>query len=152
MASPIKTWTSVLIVIVICWALAYNATQIIGMTKGLANDDTGLLKTAHDGIETDLEGGLPGSGTVCLLFGIACLAVAFNKHEKPHMSSSQKSCLIVVGILLFVQFLTHLIPFIEQKVMTDPTAIVVTILSLSGFRVLLSAAVVGCGAYLMHNN
>jgi hypothetical protein len=156
MASPIKTWMSVIVGIAIAYFLFYNITQIADNARALENPmGSGLgpnpLAVAAS-VQADWYIGMGGTGILLVLYGIACLSIFLNKHEQPTLSKSQRTCFIMVGVLLLISFLTSSMAFVELVAAKRPEAVLITSLVLASFRFLLLGGIVGCGVHAIKNN
>jgi membrane-associated HD superfamily phosphohydrolase len=148
-----KTWTSVLLVLVICWALFFNISLIVESADLIENKSRSKIGGLGIVAGSELIVGLIGTGTVLLFFIIACLAIFLNKHERPNMDKSQKACYISMGVLLGISLLTHLQILITRNLKSgDLTSTFTLTIVVSALRLLIAGAVVGCGVHAIKNN
>ena len=155
MASPTKTFVSIILGIVVVYYLYYSTTQIVDASRGLENKGGPKSLWAAGLIECDIWLGTIGGGALLALYAIACLAIFLNKKEKPHFYKGQLICFILIGVFLALAFTSSAMAFVEQAVDTpfgNPDTIFIATMALSCFRLLLGGAIVGCGIHSLKHD
>jgi hypothetical protein len=155
MASPIKTWTSVLLGIAVAYFLFFNIAQIVDNAKMLSQTQ-GIVNMATEAamdMETEIAMGMTGTGVLIALYIVATLAIFLNK-EKPVLTKSQLTCYIMMGVMLLIAFLTSAMALVELygHVVGKPKTVFIVTLAMAAFRLLLLGGILGCGVHAIRNN
>ena len=112
MASPTRTWTSLIIGLAIAYFLFYNIAQIVDCARAFENP---IISNEPDpmaaavSMETDWYLGMIGTGVLMLIYVIACLSIFLNKHEKPVFLKISKNVLYYgwSPLTYFIYFFIH---------------------------------------------
>lgn len=155
MASPTKTWISVILGITVAYFLYYNIAQIVDAAKALDNRGGPKPLWVAGLIDADIMVGLIGTGVLLALYAIASLVIFLNKHEKPQFHRGQLICYILIGVFLLLSFASSCMAFVEKAAINsfhNPDGTLITTIVLSSFRLLLAGGIVGCGVHALKHD
>lgn len=153
MASPTRTWTSILLALVIVYFLFLNLTQLFDLGRALTSPIASKMMGIAQSTDADKYLGLPGIGALLLLYGIAAMSMFLNKQEKPNFTRSQLIAFIMIGVLLGVAFLSCAMAFVETHLKNPkPEGVLIAEMVLAGFRLLVMGGIIGCSVHVLKNN
>lgn len=156
MASPAKTWISVILGIVVAYFLYYNVSQIVDVAKALDNDGAQKLMWANGVAECEMWVGMVGTGTLVVMFVIAAMVIFLNKQEPhPFHTQSQFACFIAVGALLGVSLISSAMVLVEKspsRPFGDTNTVLIITLAMASLRLLIGGAIVGCGIHALQHD
>ena len=156
MASPAKTWISVILGIIVAYFLYYNVSQIVDAAKALDTDGAQKLVWANGVAECDMWVGMIGTGTLIFLFAIASMVIFLNKHEPhPFHYRSQLACFIAMGALLGVSLISSAMVFVEKspsRPFGNTNTVLIIALAMASLRLFIGGAIVGCGIHALRHD
>ena len=150
MASPLKTWTSVFLILVACWAVAFNCLQFYTVTESHLNPNFVPSVAAATVGKQEVLPGLVGTGILILFLAISALVVFTHRHERPRFRRSQMVCYVLVWVGLVLTAALHLVGWAIAQDRTHPKLTLNLNLALSSLRILIGGAIVGCGVHALH--
>jgi hypothetical protein len=153
MASPLKSWISVLLGILAVYALYYNVAQIVDASRALRDEKGPLSLRAAHLAECDIYVGLIGTGALIAIYLLATLVLFLHKRERPHLDKGQTICYAMIGVLLALSFVSSSMAFVEDLHKSSPKNHMIDItLVLSCVRLVMAAAIVGCGIHVLKHD
>lgn len=153
MASPLKTWVSILLGIVVAYYLYYNVAQIVDAGRAMRDQKGPLSLRANHLVECDIYVGMIGTGALLALYILASLIIFFHKRERPHLDKGQTICFVMIGVLLSLSFISSSMGLVEELHKSGhPDHLLVAIAVLSVVRLLMAGAIVGCGIHVLKHD
>lgn len=150
MASPLKTWTSVFLVLVACWYLAFNSIQFWTASEADRHPNVTPKMAAQTAGTQEIMPGLVGVGVLMAFLGIAALVVFTHWHERPNFRKSQTMCYAMVWLGLILTAVLHLIMWILARNRIDSKLMLKLELGVSALRLVIAGGIIGCGVHVLH--
>jgi ABC-type polysaccharide/polyol phosphate export permease len=153
MASPTRTWMSVLLGLVVVFFLFYNVSQIVDIVWAWNAPISQKMTSIPALLDTDRRLGMSGEGVLLVLYIIAGLCIFLNRHEKPHWTSSQLTCFILFGVFLGLAFVASSMSFVEGMTQGKrPNHVLIGEACLAAFRLLLLGGLIGCAVHVLKSH
>lgn len=149
MASPTRTWTSLLLALAMLYFLYYNVLQLVDVGRALDMPISTKMLTISGAVDTDRILGMGGAGVLIGIYVLACLCIFLPKHDKHRMVKSQLRCFIMIGICLLLAFTTSAMSYVEMAIKGNPETILIAEVALASTRLLLLGGIIGCAAHVL---
>lgn len=153
MASPLRTWVSVFIVLSICWYVFFNVLQIQKAGYTLSHPMASKSLETRDLQYQEMNPGMIGQGLLILFVILGVIFVTTHHHERPELHKSQKVCFGVICVLLILTVTIHLLMyFLNDNRIMDPKNVLIISLSMDALRFLFLGGMIGCSVHLMQRH
>lgn len=152
-ASPLRTWTSVFLVLAICWYLFFNGTQLYNGSRALMHPMASEPLEARKLQYSELNPGMIGQGLLVLFVILGTIFVMTHRHERPDLLKSQKRSYFGIWILLLLTITTQLMMyFLNQNQIMKSETIIILSLTMDSLRILFLGGIIGMGVHLFLNH
>jgi hypothetical protein len=153
MASPLRTWVSVFIVLSICWYVFFNVLQIQKASYTLSHPMASKSLETRNLQYHEMNPGMIGQGLLILFVILGVIFVTTHHHERPDLHKSQKLSFGVICVLLILTVVIHLLMhFLNDNRMMDPKNVLIISLSMDALRLLFLGGMIGCSVHLMQRH
>ena len=153
MASPLKSWISVLLGMVVAYYVYYNVAQLVDAGRALRDQKGPLSLRAAHVADCDIHLGLIGTGILIFVYLLASIVIFNHKHERPHLDKGQHICFIMIGVLLLLSFVSSSMAFVEELYKGgNADNVLIATMVLSCVRLVMAGAIVGCGVHVLKHD